>query len=62
MTLELETLLVALAFLLPGFLASRLIAAKTPAVGRQPSAFEETLESLLRSMSIHLIIAPSVIT
>jgi hypothetical protein len=61
MTLELETLLIALAFLLPGFLASRLIAAKTPAVGRQPSAFEETLESLLRSMSIHLIIAPLVL-
>lgn len=61
MPLESETLLIALAFLLPGFLASRLIAARTPAVGRQPSAFEETLESLLRSVSIHLLITPLVL-
>lgn len=58
MALELEGLLIALAFLLPGFLTSRLIAARTPAAGRHPSAFEEALESLLRSVSIHLIIVP----
>ena len=57
MTLELEGLLITLAFLLPGFLASRLIAARTPAVGRRPTAFEETLESLLRSVYINLVVA-----
>jgi hypothetical protein len=58
MELKLEGLLVALAFLLPGFLTSTLIRAKTPAMGRQPSTFEETLDSLLRSVFTHLIIAP----
>ncbi|MBN2394817.1 MAG: hypothetical protein JXR84_29070 [Anaerolineae bacterium] len=58
MELKLEGLLVALAFLLPGFLTSTLIRARTPAMGRQPSTFEETLDSLLRSVFTHLIIAP----
>jgi len=58
MALELEGLVIALAFLLPGFLTSKLVMARTPAVGRQASAFDETLESLLRSVSIHLMIAP----
>ncbi len=53
-----DTLIIFLAFILPGFLTSRLIAVRTPALGRQPSPFEETSESLLRSIYIHLIIAP----
>jgi hypothetical protein len=60
MALGLEDLLIALVFLLPGFLTSWLIAARTPAVGRQVSTFQETLESLLRSVCIHLVIAPLV--
>ena len=58
MSIELNNLLVALVFLLPGFLTSRLISARTPAVGREVSAFQETFESLLRSVYIHLLIAP----
>lgn len=58
MSLEFNNLLVALVFLLPGFLTSRLISARTPAFGRQTSTFQETLESLLRSVYIHLLIAP----
>ena len=61
MALEIEGLLIALAFLLPGFLTSRLIAARTPAAAQESSALEETLDSLLRSVSIHLIIAPIVL-
>lgn len=60
MTFGIEGLLTALAFLLPGFLTSRLISARTPAVGKDISAFQETFESLLRSVYIHLIIAPIV--
>ena len=58
MPIEFDNLLVALVFLLPGFLTSRLIAARTPAMGREISIFQETFESLLRSVYIHLIIAP----
>ena len=58
MPIEFDNLLVALVFLLPGFLTSRLIAARTPAMGREVSTFQETFESLLRSVYIHLIIAP----
>ncbi|MBI5353791.1 MAG: hypothetical protein HZB50_14200 [Chloroflexi bacterium] len=58
MPIEFDNLLVALVFLLPGFLTSRLIAARTPAMGRGVSTFQETFESLLRSVYIHLIIAP----
>ena len=58
MAVELDNLFVALVFLLPGFLTSRLIAARTPAMGRVVSTFQETLESLLRSVYIHLFIAP----
>jgi hypothetical protein len=58
MSVDFNNLLVALVFLLPGFLTSRLIAARTPAVGREVSTFQETFESLLRSVYIHLIIAP----
>ena len=57
-----DTLIIFLAFILPGFLTSRLIAVRTPALGRQPSPFEETSESLLRSVYIHLIIAPIIFT
>jgi len=52
-----ESLLIAFAFLLPGFLSSRLIDARTPSMGREQSAFEETAESLLRSIYIHFCIA-----
>jgi len=58
MSIEFSNLLVALVFLLPGFLTSRLIAARTPAIGRAVSTFQETFESLLRSICIHLVIAP----
>jgi len=58
MSIEFNNLLVALVFLLPGFLTSLLISARTPAVGRDVSAFRETFESLLRSVYIHLLIAP----
>jgi hypothetical protein len=58
MTLDLEALLIAFIFLLPGFLTSRLVEARTPAVKDKPTALEETLESFLRSTIIHLIIAP----
>jgi hypothetical protein len=58
MSIEFNNLLVALVFLLPGFLTSLLISARTPAVGREVSAFRETFESLLRSVYIHLLIAP----
>ena len=61
MTLDLEALLVALAFVLPGFVTSKLVVARTPSVSREISAFEQTLESLLRSLSIHLILAPLVL-
>ncbi len=53
-----ENLLVALLFLLPGFLTSRLISARTPALGKEASDFQDTLGSLLRSVYIHLFIAP----
>jgi len=58
MTFGIEGLLIALSFLLPGFLTSRLISARTPAAGREVSAFQETFESLLRSVCIYLIITP----
>lgn len=59
MTLQLEGLLVAVVLLLPGFLTSRMIAARTRSVGEpRISALEMTLDSLLRSVFIHLIIAP----
>jgi len=58
MSIDFSNLLVTLVFLLPGFLTSRLISGRIPAVGRDVSAFQETLESLLRSVYIHLLIAP----
>ena len=42
-------------------MTSRLIAARTPAVGKEASVFQETFESLLRSVCIHLLIIPFVI-
>ena len=56
--MSIDNLFVALVFLLPGFLTSRLISARTPAMGKEASAFQETFESLLRSVYIHLFIAP----
>ncbi|MBI3151564.1 MAG: hypothetical protein HYZ21_05495 [Chloroflexi bacterium] len=58
MSIDFNNLLITLAFLLPGFLTSRLISARTPAMGRQASTFQETLESLLRSVYIHLVLMP----
>lgn len=58
MTIDINNLIVAIVFLLPGFLTSRLISTRTPAVGRETSAFQETFESLLRSVYIHLLIFP----
>lgn len=62
MQIGFESLLVAIAFVLPGFLTSRLVEARTPAAGRERSVFEETAESLLRSSYIHLVIALALLT
>ena len=56
MDIGLESFLVALLFVLPGFLTSRLIDARTPAASSQPSAFHETADSLLRSAIVHILI------
>lgn len=53
-----ESFVIALVFFLPGFFTSRLIAARTPAIGKEISIFQETLESLFRSVYIHLAIIP----
>jgi len=58
MSIEFDNLFIALAFLLPGFLTSRLILTRTPAMGRERSPFQDTFESLLRSVYIHLLLAP----
>jgi hypothetical protein len=57
MDINLESFLIAILFLLPGFLTSRLILARTPAAAEAPSAFQETAESLLRSAIVHILIA-----
>lgn len=56
-----ESLIIFLAFILPGFLTSRLISVKIPAIGRQPSPFQETSQSLLRSVYIQLFTIPIVL-
>lgn len=61
MALNLEVLLITFVFLTPGFLTSRLLEARTPALSRRPTPFEQTLESLLRSAVIHLIIAVAIL-
>ncbi len=55
-----DSVLLAIIFLLPGFLTSTLVVARTPAKPPQPSAFEETAQSLLRSAYIHLFLAAAV--
>jgi TM2 domain-containing membrane protein YozV len=60
MTFGIESLFISLAFLIPGFLTSKLIFARTPAAGKDVSTFQETLESLLRSVCIHILIIPIV--
>ncbi len=44
-----------MSFILPGFLTSRLVSARTPSVGREISTFDETSESLLRSVYINFV-------
>lgn len=61
MFVGIDSLLIALAFLLPGFFTSRLVAARTPDFDRGTSAFNETLGSLLRSFYIQLITTPVII-
>jgi hypothetical protein len=56
MQINLETLLVALAFIVPGFLTTRLIESRTPVLKRETSVFVETSVSLLRSVYINIII------
>ena len=58
MTFGIESLIIALSFLLPGFLTSSLISARTPKAIKEMSAFQETFDSLLRSVYIHLLISP----
>lgn len=56
-----DSILLAIVFLLPGFLTSTLVVARTPAKPPKLSAFEETAQSLLRSAYIHLLLAATVI-
>ena len=58
MNINLETLLIALGFILPGFFASKLISARTPSRNEEASVFTETAESLLRSLVINLVALP----
>lgn len=58
MDFSLESLLVALVVIVPGFLTSYLVNARTPAMGESVSAFWETLESLLRSLIIQILALP----
>jgi hypothetical protein len=60
MELGVDSILLAIAFLLPGFLTSSLVIARTPAKPPKLSAFEETAQSLLRSAYIHLFLAATV--
>jgi hypothetical protein len=53
MDFGIDSLLIAMVFILPGFLTSRLVSARTPAAGRETSTFDETAESLLRSVYIN---------
>jgi len=55
MDFGIDSLLIAMAFILPGFLTSRLVSARTPSVGRETSTFDETSESLLRSVYINFV-------
>jgi hypothetical protein len=61
MTFNFEALLVTLAFILPGFLTSRLVESRTPARLRQASAFSDTIESLVRSVYLQAILGVGVI-
>lgn len=54
---SLESLLFSIAFLLPGFITTRLLDARTPSKGRKTSIFEETTTSLLRSVYINITVA-----
>lgn len=58
MIVDFDSLIIALAFLLPGFLTSRLVAARTADIERESSIFNETLSSLLRSFYIQLVTTP----
>jgi hypothetical protein len=55
-----DSILLGIIFLLPGFLTSTLVVARTPAKPPKLSAFEETAQSLLRSAYIHLVLAAAV--
>lgn len=54
--LSLETLFISIAFILPGFLTSRLVISKLPAPEKKPKPFVEVTESLLRSTYINLVV------
>lgn len=56
MNIGIESLVISISFILPGFITTRLINARTASIGREQSIFEETTESLLRSVYINLII------
>ena len=58
MDINLETLFVTLAFILPGFLVTRLVSARSPATPESQTVFHETLESLLRSVFLNVIAFP----
>lgn len=58
MDFSFESFLVALAVIVPGFLTTYLVNARTPAMGESVSTFWETLESLLRSLIIQILTLP----
>ncbi len=57
MPVGLESLVIVVAFIVPGFLTSKLIASKTPRRRIESSTFEDTAESILRSVYINLLVA-----
>lgn len=62
MEFGLNSVLLAIIFLLPGFLTSTLVNARTPAKPPSLSAFHETAQSLLRSAYIHLLLGLIVVS
>lgn len=56
MNIGFESLLITISFILPGFITTRILKVGTASVGKKQSIFEETTESLLRSVYINILI------
>lgn len=56
MNIGLESILMAIPFILPGFLTTHLVKSRTPAAKKSESSFNEVTESLLRSVIIIIIL------